>query len=35
MPPPPNGAAHGKVNLKALNMGVIKRLLQYLRAYRW
>ena len=35
MPPPPNGAAHGKVNFKALNMGVIKRLLQYLNAYRW
>ena len=35
MPPSPNGAAHGKVNFKALNMGVIKRLLQYLNAYRW
>ena len=35
MPPSPNGAAHGKVNFKSLNMGVIKRLLQYLNAYRW
>ena len=35
MPPAPKGAAHGKVNFKAMNMGVIKRLLRYLNAYRW
>ena len=35
MPPPPKGAAHGKINFKALNMGVLKRLLQYLSVYRW
>ena len=35
MPPAPKGAAHGKVNFKAMNMGVIKRLLRYLKAYRW
>ena len=35
MPPPPNGAAHGKVNFKAMNKNVLKRLLQYLDAYRW
>jgi len=35
MPPPPRGAAHGKVNLKALNMGVVKRLLRYIGRYRW
>ena len=33
--PPPRGAAHGKVDFKAMNMTVIKRLLQYLGAYRW
>ena len=35
MPPAPKGAAHGKIDFKSLNMGVVKRLLQYLKAYRW
>ena len=33
--PPPNGAVHGKVNYKALNKNVLRRLLSYLKAYRW
>ena len=32
---PPRGATQGKVNFKALNMGVVKRLLRYLAVYRW
>lgn len=35
MPPAPKGATHGKVDFKAMNMGVIKRLMSYLNAYRW
>ena len=35
MPPPPKGAAHGKIDFKAFNLQVIKRLLRYLNAYRW
>ena len=35
MPPPPKGAAHGKIDFKAFNMQVIKRLLRYLSIYRW
>ncbi len=35
MPPVPHGRNHGPVNLKAINPGVIKRLLSYLKAYRF
>ena len=33
MPPPPRGAAHGKINFKALNKGVVLRLMSYLKAH--